>query len=118
MGGEIWTGSWNSASDFESDLFLQAGGLEGEQELLHVVFAELVNTASINGTSQKLIHLVLRVQRLLSTTAVFVSRRTVTIVPFAFFFPNCIYSQKDKTKHSLVFAGCFINALSEEKEQM
>lgn len=72
-----WTGSWNSASVFESDLLLQAGGLEGEEELLHVVFAELVDTASINGTAQKLVHLVLGVQRLLSTTAAFVSRRTV-----------------------------------------
>lgn len=116
MGGEIWTGSWNSASDFESDLFLQAGGLEGEQELLHVVFAELVNTASINGTSQKLIHLVLRVQRLLSSTAVFVSKKNSCNC--AFFSQLHLFSKKDKTKHSLVFAGCFINALSEEKEQM
>lgn len=52
------------------DLFLQAGGLEGEQELLDVVFPQLVNAASVNGSTKKFIHLVLRVHGLLNTTAV------------------------------------------------
>lgn len=51
------------------DLFLQAGGLEGEQELLDVVFSELVNAASVNGSPQKFIHLILGVHGLLNAAA-------------------------------------------------
>lgn len=51
------------------DLFLQAGCLEGEQELLHVVFSQLVDAPGVDGSPQKLIHLVLGVHGLLNAAA-------------------------------------------------
>lgn len=50
-------------------LLLQLRCLEGEQELLDVILTELVDAAGINGPAQELIHLILRVESLLGTTA-------------------------------------------------
>lgn len=50
-------------------LLLQLGRLEGEQELLDVVLAELVDAAGVDGPAQELIHLILGVEGLLGTTA-------------------------------------------------
>lgn len=62
LGGNIRKGK-------QWDLFLQLGRLEGEQELLDVVPPQLVDAASVDGSSQELVHLVLRVQGLLGATA-------------------------------------------------
>lgn len=51
------------------NLFLQAGRLESEQELLNVVFSQLVDAPSVDGSPQKLIHLILGVHGLLNATA-------------------------------------------------
>lgn len=51
------------------NLFLQAGRLEGEQELLNVVFSQLVDAPSVDGSPQKLVHLVLGVHGLLNAAA-------------------------------------------------
>lgn len=51
------------------NLFLQAGRLEGEQELLNVVFSQLVDAPSVDGSPQKLVHLILGVHGLLNATA-------------------------------------------------
>lgn len=51
------------------NLFLQAGRLEGEQELLDVVFSQLVDAPSVDGSPQKLVHLILGVHGLLNATA-------------------------------------------------
>lgn len=51
------------------NLFLQARSLEGEQELFNVVLPELVNAASVNGSPQEFIHLILGVHGLLNTAA-------------------------------------------------
>lgn len=56
------------------NLFLQAGRLEGEQELLHVVLPQLVDAPSVDGSPQELIHLVLGVHGLLNATAEEVKR--------------------------------------------
>lgn len=50
-------------------LLLQLRCLEGEQELLDMVLAELVDAAGIDGPAQELIHLILRVEGLLGTAA-------------------------------------------------
>lgn len=60
---------WDRGLPGVRNLLLQLRGLEGEQELLDVVLAELVNAARVNGAAQELIHLVLGVQGLLGTAA-------------------------------------------------
>lgn len=64
-------GQWvqNKGDRGAPHLLLQLGGLEGEQELLDVVLAELVDAAGIDGPAQELVHLVLGVEGLLGTTA-------------------------------------------------
>lgn len=47
-------------------LLLQIRLTEGQQEFLDVFRAQTVNAASVNGTAQKLVHFVLRVQVFLS----------------------------------------------------
>lgn len=64
---ELWRISNQLLSN--SNLFLEVGGLKGEEELLDVVLPQLVDAACIDGTSKKLIHLVLGVQCLLSAAA-------------------------------------------------
>lgn len=61
--GGQWGGQWGP------HLFLQIGRLEGEQELLDVVLAELVDAARVDGPAQELVHLVLGVEGLLGTAA-------------------------------------------------
>lgn len=51
------------------NLFLQAGRLESEQELLNVVFSQPVDAPSVDGSPQKLVHLILGVHGLLNATA-------------------------------------------------
>lgn len=51
------------------NLFLQDGCLKPEQELFDVVLAQLIDAARIDGTSQKLVHLILWVKGLLSISA-------------------------------------------------
>lgn len=63
MGGTAGLG-WR-----DPHLLLQVGRLEGEQELLDVVLAELVDAAGVNGPAQELIHLILGVEGLLGATA-------------------------------------------------
>lgn len=48
---------------------LQLRRLEGEQEALDVILAQLVDAARIDGAAQELVHLVLRVQGLLRAAA-------------------------------------------------
>lgn len=43
--------------------------LEGEQESAHMILAQLINAAGIDGTAQELIHLILRVQGVLCPPA-------------------------------------------------
>ena len=55
-------------------LFLQNGGLEGEQELLDVVLPQLVDAAGVDGAAQELVHLVLRFQVLLCVSEIEMSK--------------------------------------------
>lgn len=50
-------------------LLLQLWCLEGEQELLDMVLAELVDAAGVDGPAQELVHLILGVEGLLGTAA-------------------------------------------------
>jgi len=50
-------------------LLLQLRRLEGEQELLDVVLAELIDAAGVDGPAQELVHLVLGVEGLLGAAA-------------------------------------------------
>lgn len=51
------------------NLFLKVSGLKSEQELLDVIFPQLVDAARVDGPSEKLVHLILWVQGLLSAAA-------------------------------------------------
>lgn len=51
------------------NLFLKAGGLKGEQELLDVILPQLINAARIDGTAKELVYLILRMKSLLCTAA-------------------------------------------------
>ena len=53
----------------ETNLLLQGGRLEREEELLHVVFPQLVDAAGVDGPAQELIYLLLWVHSLLHTAA-------------------------------------------------
>lgn len=52
-----------------SNLLFKILSLEGEQEPAHVVLAQLIDAAGINGPAQELVYLILRVQGILSTPA-------------------------------------------------
>lgn len=43
--------------------------LEGEQEPAHMVLAQLIDAAGIDGSAQELVHLILRVEGVLGTSA-------------------------------------------------
>lgn len=95
------------------NLFLQTGGLEGEQELLHVVFSQLVDAAGVDGSSQEFIHFVLGVHRLLDAAAVG-RRRT-----FAADWCCCAaagWTETVERRHLLVFTWSLIDPLEEKEE--
>lgn len=52
-----------------TNLLLKILPLEGKQEPAHVVLTQLIDATGINGTAQELIHLILRIQSILSTPA-------------------------------------------------
>lgn len=51
------------------NLLFKIVSLEGEQEPAHMVLAQLIDAAGIDGTAQELIYLILRVQGILCTPA-------------------------------------------------
>lgn len=51
------------------NLLFKILSLESEQEPAHVVLAQLIDAAGIDGTAQELVHLILRVQGILCTPA-------------------------------------------------
>lgn len=51
------------------NLLFKILSLEGEQEPAHVVLAQLIDAAGIDGTAQELVYLILRVQGILSSPA-------------------------------------------------
>lgn len=134
----------NNWNPWTNNLFLQIGRLKSEEKLLYVILPQLVNAACVNGPTEEFIHFVLRVQGLLSaaTTAwmkekeqsmvsvsVCVEWLTATVVFAAdlvqtsdLHSDDCqsITDIKNYTGewHSLVFAGCFIDALRNKKSDV
>lgn len=51
------------------NLLFKILSLKGEQEPAHMVLAQLINAAGIDGTAQELIYFILRVQGILGTPA-------------------------------------------------
>lgn len=54
---------------YPPNLLLEILSLEGKQEPAHVVLTQLVDASGIDGSAQKLVHLILRVQSILGTPA-------------------------------------------------
>lgn len=73
--GKLYRGTGSSVGNSEAlpakgrHLSLQLRFLESEQEAFDMILAQLVNASSINGTTQKLIHLIFRIQGFLCTSA-------------------------------------------------